>query len=322
MSKCIGCGSILQDKDINKDGYVDDLSKKLCQRCFNIKYYNKYSVTLKNNDDYIDIINKIEKDDLVLYVTSLLDIRLDIINSFNNVIVVLTKRDILPKSVNDNKLISYVRERYNCLDVVIVSSIKNYNIDNLYDIVKKYNINNNVYIVGVTNSGKSTLVNKLLKNYSDIDNFITDSMYPSTTLGSISNNISGINFIDTPGIINDGSIYNAVDFKKLKLITCKKEIKPRTYQLKGKGSILVDDIFRLDYDTISTSMTIYINNMVNIRFLGKDNDIMHHDKEYSFNVKDKDIVVSDLCFIKFTDYANINVYIDKRIYVYERDNLI
>ena len=29
----------------------------------------------------------------------------------------------------------------------------------------------------------------------------------------------------------------------------KKEIKPKTYQLNGKGSILIEDLIRLDYDT-------------------------------------------------------------------------
>ena len=42
MNKCIGCGSILQDTDKNKDGYVLDINNKLCQRCFRIRYYNEY----------------------------------------------------------------------------------------------------------------------------------------------------------------------------------------------------------------------------------------------------------------------------------------
>lgn len=322
MNKCIGCGSILQDTDKNKDGYVLDINDKLCQRCFRIRYYNEYKNTIRDNNDYLKILDSINNDDLVVYVTSLLDIRLDYIDSFKNVIVVLTKRDILPKSVKDEKLIKYIKSRYNPLEVIVVSSIKNYNIDYLFDILRQYKMNN-IYVVGTTNGGKSTLINKLIKNYSDNDVVVTSSMYPSTTLDKIEINILGLNIIDTPGLINKGSIVNYIDNNLLKKITIKKEIKPKTYQLTGKGSILIEDLIRLDYDTEGTSMTIYVNNLVNIRFLGKDNNKLLDGKCNKFSLdNNKDIVISDLCFIKFTKVVNLNIYSNYDVLIYERDNLI
>ena len=72
------------------------------------------------------------------------------------------------------------------LDIIIVSSIKNYNIDILYNALNKYSKNNSIYLIGNTNSGKSTLLNKLIKNYSqDNQPNITVSMYPSTTLDKV-----------------------------------------------------------------------------------------------------------------------------------------
>lgn len=322
MNKCIGCGSILQDTDKNKDGYVLDINDKLCQRCFRIRYYNEYKNTIRDNNDYLKILDSINNDDLVVYVTSLLDIRLDYIDSFKNVIVVLTKRDILPKSVKDEKLIKYIKSRYNPLEVIVVSSVKNYNIDYLFDTLRQYKMNN-IYVVGTTNGGKSTLINKLIKNYSDNDVVITSSMYPSTTLDKIEINILGLNIIDTPGLINKGSIVNYIDNNLLKKITIKKEIKPKTYQLNGKGSILIEDLIRLDYDTKGTSMTIYVNNLVNISFLGKDNNKLLDGKCNKFSLdNNKDIVISDLCFIKFTKNVNLNIYSNYDVLIYERDNLI
>lgn len=322
MNKCIGCGSILQDTDKNKDGYVLDINDKLCQRCFRIRYYNEYKNTIRDNNDYLKILDSINNDDLVVYVTSLLDIRLDYIDSFKNVIVVLTKRDILPKSVKDEKLIKYIKSRYNPLEVIVVSSVKNYNIDYLFDTLRQYKMNN-IYVVGTTNGGKSTLINKLIKNYSDNDVVITSSMYPSTTLDKIEINILGLNIIDTPGLINKGSIVNYIDNNLLKKITIKKEIKPKTYQLNGKGSVLIEDLIRLDYDTKGTSMTIYVNNLVNIRFLGKDNNKLLEGKCNKFSLdNNKDIVISDLCFIKFTKNVNLNIYSNYDVLIYERDNLI
>ena len=323
IKKCIGCGCILQDKDIEKDGYVLDLNDDICQRCFRIKYYNEYKVTTKNNSDYVKIINSIDKNDLVVYVTSLFDVRLDFIDSFKNCIVVLTKKDILPKSVKDYKLINYIKERYKCLDVEVISSIKNYNLDSLFEKIKKYNKTDNVYVIGTTNSGKSTLINKFIKNYSDSDIEITSSLYPSTTLDKIEINIDIFNIIDTPGLINEGSIINYIDNKTLKKITPKKEIKPRTYQLKGKGSILIDNLARIDYETLDTSMTIYINNGINIIFAGKDNKKLLDMSKTSFDIeKNKDVVISDLCFIKFTKDIKLDIYTFDNVLIYERDNLI
>lgn len=322
MNRCIGCGVVLQVLDKEKDGYTTNLDNKLCYRCFNIRNYNKcYSTSLDNND-YIEIINSIGENDLVLYVTSFFDIRLDLIDTFKNVIVVLTKRDIIPKSVVDDKISGYIKKRYRCLDCVVVSSIKNYNIDYLFEVIKKYNTTNNVYMIGCTNSGKSTLINSFIKSYGNGIDFITSSMYASTTLDKIRVSIDKINFIDTPGLINNGSVFSFIDSKTLKRINCKKEIKPRTYQLSGKGSILIDSFVRLDYDSLSTSMTIYVSNDVKVRFLGKDNKVMHECKNSSFDIENKDIVISDFCFIKFTKRVKVDVYCNSCICVYERDNLI
>ena len=70
---------------------------------------------------------------------------------------------MLPKSVNDDKLIDYFKDNDIFDKVVVISSEKNYNIDYLLKQIKLYQTTNNVYVVGHTNAGKSTLINKLLR---------------------------------------------------------------------------------------------------------------------------------------------------------------
>ncbi len=311
--KCMGCGNILKD---------DELEHDICNRCFRLKHYGEYHVTNKDNSDYLKIINNIDSNDLVIYVTSLLNLTIMDLSKFKNVIVVLTKRDILPKSVKDNKIIDYVKNHYNFKDIEVISSIKNYNLDNLISKIEKYN-KKKVYLIGNTNSGKSTLLNKLIENYSESDIDITTSMYPSTTLDTIEVKINDIEFIDTPGIIDNGSVINYIDYKMLKKITPKKEVKPRTYQIKGKGSLVIEDLVRIDYETNDNSMTIYIANSVNILRVGAANPRLKNLPKREFNLKnDKDIVITDLCFIKFVKGLKVKIYANNNINVYERDNLI
>ena len=323
IEKCQGCGITLQNNDINKEGYVDNIEKEICERCFKLKNYGEYKEVTLDNQTYKQILSEIPKDSLIIYLTSLLNLNLDYVKEFRNVIIVLTKKDLLPKSVKDYKLIEYVSKlTNNYLDIEVISSIKNYNLDNLLSKIKKHNKNKEVYFVGMTNSGKSTLINKIIKNYSDAKKEITTSMYPSTTLNKIEINIENIKIIDTPGLLSEGSILNKLTLKEIKKITPKKEIKPRSYQLKGKGSLLIDNYIRIDYYT-DNNVVVYLANNLNITKIKHGNKKLKESKKYTFNLtKQKDIVIEDLCFIKFTKECKIDIYSSYKVNIYERDNLI
>lgn len=321
--KCIGCGIHLQTKDKNIEGYVDDINKEICERCFKLKYYGEYKEVTLSNKEYKDILNNIPKNSLVVYLTSVLNLNLEYIEKFNNVIIVLTKKDLLPKSVKDYKLINYVAnitKNYQAIEVI--SSIKNYNLDNLMNKIKQYKNNQEVYFVGMTNSGKSTLINKIIKNYSDNNLEVTTSIYPSTTLNKIELNINNLKIVDTPGLVSTGSILNNLSLKEIKKITPKKEIKPRSYQLKGNNSLIIDNKIRVDL-LGDNNITIYIANNINIVKTRLSNNTLKDARVKELNLKEnKDIVIEDLCFIKLTKEAKVNIYTNYNVNIYERDNLI
>ena len=59
MTKCIGCGITLQDKNKDAVGYTPDIKNKLCERCFKLKNYNiltNKGVSI-DNDALIEKIN-------------------------------------------------------------------------------------------------------------------------------------------------------------------------------------------------------------------------------------------------------------------------
>lgn len=323
IKKCLGCGVVLQNIEVTKEGYTHDIEKEICERCFRLKNYGEYKEVSLDNNTYKEILSNIPQDALVVYMTSLLNINLDFVKDFKNVIVVLTKKDLLPKSVKDYKLIDYVSKQINnYLEIEIISSIKNYNLDSLLLKIKKHCNNKDVYFVGMTNSGKSTLINKIIKNYSDNQIEVTTSIYPSTTLNKIKINFDNFNIIDTPGLLSEGSILNSLSLKEIKKITPKKEIKPRSYQLKGKGSLLIENYVRLDYYS-DNNLVIYLANNLNIIKMTHDNQRLKQSSKYVFNLENaKDIVIEDLCFIKFTKKCKVEIYSPLKVNIYERDNLV
>lgn len=323
MSRCVGCGVILQNVDSNRDGYVSDLEKDLCYRCFTIKNYGQNKIVNKTNNDYINIIKKIRDNDIVVYVSNILTLNLDYIEKFNNVILVLTKRDVLPKSIKDIKIINYIKARYsNVSDVIIVSAYKKYNLDKLYNKLLSYN-KKVIYFVGITNSGKSTLINEMVKSYNGQQGNITTSFFPSTTLDVVDVMIGNLKIKDTPGILIGSSIINYLDDKEIKRINSKKEIKPITIQVKGKGAILISDFFRIEYETDNSSMTFYMANSIKIDNISLKNPRLMDGIIKEYDISDnQDLVIEDIGFIKCTKEIKIKVYCRYDNYLYIRDNLV
>ena len=201
--------------------------------------------------------------------------------------------------------------------------MKNYNFDLLLDKINQYKNSNNVYVVGYTNAGKSTMINKILYNYTDKRPVITTSMLPSTTIDSIEIEINDdLTLIDTPGLLDENNIIDCVDIKIMKKMVPTKEIKPKTYQIKAKQSLFIDNLVRIDAED-DNSLTFYISNLFEIERVFKDTnkllDLEKHELEVSDN---SDIVINGLGFIKVVHASKIIVYTLHNVDVYVREALI
>ena len=262
--RCFGCGAVIQSEDEKKIGFVpkNALNKDviLCKRCFRLKNYHELQKTSLTNDDFLKILQEIGNHNcLVVYIVDLFDYNGSIINGLtrhlnnNDILVVGNKRDVLPKSVKDIKIEHWLRRQLKesgikPVDVILSSAVKNYNLDLLIDKIEQYRNNRNVYVVGVTNVGKSSLINALLKHYSQSENLITTSEFPGTTLDLIEIPLDDDSYLyDSPGIINDHQIAHLVKDEDLKIIIPKSELRPISYQLNSQQTLYFGGLARLDY---------------------------------------------------------------------------
>lgn len=330
---CMGCGVRLQDNNVLLEGYTNDLSKDLCRRCFRLKHYGEYELSSKSNEEYIEIVKSIgNTKSLVLYVVDLVSLPKDLesIKDYlgsNKVILVLNKKDMLPLSVKDEKILKYIDDNYDdvFVDKVVISANKNYNIDNLMKKIKKHRVYKNVYVVGNTNAGKSTLINKIIENYSIDSSSITISSMPSTTLDEIKIPFKDFYLIDTPGLVDPNNIINYISDDKIKKLSSHKEIKPRTYQIRKGQALIFEDFLRIDYiEGERNSFTVFVSNDVKVkRINGKRHNTLENLSRKEIDLKyHEDIVINGLGFVKTVIEGKVHVYVNKDVSVYVRKSMI
>ena len=153
------------------------------------------------------------------------------------------------------------------------------------------------------------------------------SPLPSTTLNLVKIDINDhLTLIDTPGLVDNGSILNRVDASMVKKISPRKEIKPRTYQLRKNQSIIIEDLIRIDYvEGEKNSFTLFVSNDLKVKRLLNlfNNDELKDKNKFTYEVKyDEDLVINGLGFVKIVNKGVIDVYIDKDIDTFMRKSLI
>lgn len=279
--KCYGCGIELQDQDKTLPGYVLDVENEeylLCQRCFRMKNYNEYHSHYLSNDYFQKIVkDTIKKGNLVVMVIDLFDLSASFdkelirITKDNPVIIVGTKRDLILKSVKDNKLKAYLKKyakRYgiNVKDVIIASATKKYGVDDLLDAIFNHYNYRDIYLVGITNVGKSSIVNALINAVEKTNYTITISNYPGTTLESIKVAIDDeVSLFDTPGLVSKQQMIHYVDINDYMYLQVKKEVKARNYQLEAQQTLFFGGLMAFNFiEGEPTAFNCFVNNSIKI----------------------------------------------------------
>ena len=361
---CIGCGVKIQTDEPSELGYAPKaaLEKEsiICQRCFRLKNYNEVQDVHLTDDDFLKILNEIGKRDaLIVKIVDIFDFNgswLPGLHRFvgnNKILLIGNKVDLLPKSVKPNKLINWMKQESKQLglkpeDVYLVSADKGSFIHEAVAAIEKYRNGKDVYVVGCTNVGKSTFINRVIKEFSGEGDVITTSHFPGTTLDIIEIPLSdGKALIDTPGIINHHQMAHFVDKRDLKIITPKKEIKAKIYQLNEGQTLFFGGLARFDYLTGGRrSFTCYLSNELHIHRTKTENadelyknhvgemltpalvgqtdqfiELIRH--EFTIKEPKTDIVFSGLGWVTINEPgAKVAAYVPKGVHVMVRKSLI
>lgn len=302
MSKiCIGCGVTLQEEDKSKLGYTPDIKKDYCMRCFRLKNYGEV-----NDNEVIDeelILTKVNNSKgLAFFFVDYLNINNYSLDIFKRIkidkVLVISKVDVLRKDMKFKKIEEWLKQVYNINDkVLFVSNETKYGIHSVLSYAEKVDCKT-LYIMGITNAGKSTFINHLLDEYK-INKKIVTSNKPNTTLDFIKIYIEPYVLLDTPGFT-----YPNMSSKLIQ-----KEIKPITYHLTKDTTIYVGNY--TIYFSYPTSVTLYLNSNESKRsfkeslgkklLVGDNQDIVLGGLGF-INVKNKgEVIINDDKYVEIRD---------------------
>ena len=363
--KCAGCGAPLQSESQNKVGFIDatklhaeNTNALICRRCFRLRHYSALE-PIESHQDYLMMMQSIAKEDaLIVYVLDLFDFEGSLLpgvkrhTAQEDFIVVGNKRDTLPKPWNNNRIEQFVNRRLKeegikPLSVRLTSTKNKLGIDALITDIFRFRKKRNVYIIGATNVGKSSLVNCLLDQLTDDVTRITVSPTAGTTLDFIHIPFDDSKaMIDTPGVILSHSIGYHLLPASQQACLIKQEVKQRVYQLNAGQTVFIAGLAMFSYISGEHQPFVFYANQdlplhrtkwenkahIFSSMVGKSLTPPSSEEtktltyvKTQFNVKatthSQDVVISGLGFVTFSGSGVVEVETLKGVRVYLRESM-
>lgn len=283
---CIGCGVKIQTEDATALGYLpaSALANKeedaaiYCRRCFRLRHYNEIEAVSLTDADFLQFLNSLNTANaLIVNLVDIFDFNGSVIPGLhrfigdNDLLLVANKRDVLPHAIKATKLNQWLSKAaqdagLRPVKTAVISARWPEDLSNLTELIERYRNGRDVYVVGVTNVGKSTVINAIIKETTGQGQVITTSRFPGTTLDKIEIPLDDGSFIiDTPGIIHRGQMAHHLAPGDLRYISPRKEIKPRTFQLNPGQTLFMGGVARMDFVSgEKQGMSAYFDNDLRI----------------------------------------------------------
>jgi ribosome biogenesis GTPase A len=204
------------------------------------------------------VINKFKDHQKIIYVFNKADL---IVNAFNyahiqrNVVALLNSYGIKKPTV------------------ILTSTSNNVGIRKLFEGLKSLDWSEKIYFIGKSNSGKSSVINALIRYSGSVIKPLTISGYLNTTIDVKQIKLQKHNIIDTPGFNSQNSVLsNLTELKDVGSIRTKQKIKPVTFQIHEDQGFIVDNFCFLECECKAKgSVTFYIPNKIHVHRTKIDN---------------------------------------------------
>lgn len=321
--KCIGCGEKLQYDNPVLPGYIpknilETRDNIICKRCFRLKHYGENLEKEEEKDVYrLEVKKAISEADIVIPIFDIIDFESSFTNEIidlledKTILALINKIDLLPSYIHISEVSKWVNYYFNennffPSDIAFVSAEKKYGVNGIFRKIqyiaknilkKKLDTKIKIAIMGVSNVGKSRLINLLLDKNSS-----TVSKFSGTTKKNIKNIKNTKEFkleiIDTPGLIPDGRLSDLLNSDMSYKLVPSGEISRKTYRLKEKMVFMMSN---LAYFEVLSNPKNKNSSIVSV----------YASKEVKFHVTNKnkvDELYSNLNFFNLLDEENYEKY--------------
>lgn len=287
VMRCYHCGEVLQSKNENEKGWIDNsflvmpnAEKEVlyCHTCYEkMKAINTGMLERDADDEILSILDDaVATDAVILWVVDLFSfngtINPDVAKVIKKlkIIVIGTKFDLFRRGTKAAKLETYLHERFEEAGITpfairIFGNAEDLNIDDLLKSLHSVRAGHDVYMIGSVASGKTTLINRMLKSYKNpTKRNIHTETYPGTSIQLLEIPFSNsASFYEVPGFSLVTSVLGKVEKDVQKMITPKKEIEVSTRFVAPGEALMVGSL--ACFQLISgkpTSFKLYAAEMV------------------------------------------------------------
>ena len=258
--RCQSCGAILQADTKNRPGFisraiVENGVPKIpyCNSCYEkMLSLNSSSLQHETDMDSLKILkDAVATDSLIVWMVDLFTfngtLNPDVVKKVKklNVVVIGSKRDLMPSLATDEMLIRYLDERFadvgiNPIAIDLIGNEETIDIKEKLKQFGEYRKGRDVYLLGELNSGKTTFINKMLKDYENNTRWqVKSELYPGTNSNVLEIPLTNSSFFyELPDLSNNTSVFSRVEPSVQKIITPKKEV-AMTRRFIGDGSAIV-----------------------------------------------------------------------------------
>ena len=319
--RCQSCGAILQADSKKEPGFISKAIVEngvpkipYCNLCYEkMLSLNSSALDHETDKDILKILkDAVATDSLIVWVVDLFSfngtLNPDVVKRVKklNILVIGSKRDLMPSFATDEMLTRYLDERFsevgiNPIAIKLIGNEDAINIKKILELFAEYRKGRDVYLIGELNSGKTTIINKMLKDYKNNTRWqVKTELYPGTNSNVLEIPLTNSSFFyELPDLSNSTTVFSRVEAPVQKLITPKKEV-VMTRKFIGDGSAICVGNLACLYVVKGhhTSIRVFAGEKVEIKTMAND----RVDDFMAENLKKKHLKPVSERYRSFRDY--------------------